>query len=608
MYNPFMCGFIGFINKNNHKNNDYDKNDYENKFNFFHKQMLKRGPDYQEKYKFQSINNKFFLGFSRLSITDLSKSSNKIFQNENFALLFNGEIYNYLDLKVKYLQSQKLDTESDTEVLFNLLTTQGIGIVSLLEGIFSFVFINLKEQKVYMAKDPTGTKPLYYYKKENLFSFSSEAWFNYSLSNKELDLDSLNYFFNYGFSPVDKTLVKGVCKVKPGHIVTLNLQTFETISTMYYSLNIKKKNENNFSTLKEDIEKVIKKNLISDVKTGLFLSGGLDSTIIAIISKKIDPTIEAYTSVYLPNTKYRKFNEDYKYVKKISKDYNIKINTSVIDENDKNQKDEFINFYKSLDEPLANLNVFNSYLQSKSASLNGCKVVLTGDGSDEVFGGYKRYRVALYRRKLKFFSFIDQKIKKFNNLPKNKIINYFYSKNINNEVFSNSFKNNFFEYNFDKFLPDGRQENIINFFDLVHWLPEESNFKLDRSTMFNSIEGRVPFQDVTLLNKYFPISMDNKVNLFNEKIFLKKSLDFIPNYIKNRKKIGWLTPESFYLRNYLKNLFIKIFDKEKIQRDKIFNYEEVMSMLKKHNSGQYFKDQLITILSFQIWYDQLKLL
>jgi asparagine synthase (glutamine-hydrolysing) len=144
---------------------------------------------------------------------------------------------------------------------------------------------------------------------------------------------------------------------------------------------------------------------------------------------------------------------------------------------------------------------------------------------------------------------------------------------------------------------------IINYFDISNWLTEESNSKLDKASMLNSIEARVPFQDRELIEDYFNIDINKKINLFSQKIPLKR-LKFLPKYIVNRKKLGWFSPESFFLRKYLKKLFIETFEKNKINNQKIFNYTSILDIFEKHNNGSYLKKELITILTFQIWYDQ----
>jgi len=492
--------------------------------------------------------------------------------------------------------------------LFKLFIKYGKNFISFIEGIFSIAVIDIKKSEIHLFRDFTGVKPLYYLRNEDGFFFSSEAWFLYSISNKQLNYQALSYYFELGFSPIDETLIKNVCKVSPGEKISYNFSNSTINKDYFFKLDYKENSKKiiNINEVQDDLTKAIKKNLISDTKIGIFLSGGVDSSLILLLSKNMGVEIEAFTSFFLPENKYKKFNTDYYYAKRVCDENNIKLNKVLIDENDESTKKELLNFLSNLDEPLPNLNILNSYLQAKSAKDMGCKVILTGDGADEIFGGYKRYRFAYYANKFKYLSLINKKIKNFNTLKKNQIPSFFYQKISNSfkeKIFSSDIK--FFrkDYFFNYFLPEENSLKIINYFDLKYWLPEESNYKLDRSLMANSIEGRVPFQDITIVNKYFNVPLKKKINFFNEKIFLK-NISILPDYIRKRKKIGWLSPESIFIRSYLNNFIKDTFDEKTIKSQNIFNYEELINMRKAHLSGGYFKNEIILILIFQIWYNQ----
>ena len=245
-------------------------------------------------------------------------------------------------------------------------------------------------------------------------------------------------------------------------------------------------------------------------------------------------------------------------------------------------------------------------MQSKNAKNNNCKVILTGDGGDEVFGGYQRYKKAYIAKKIKYLSFFNKKIKSINALKDDKILEYFYKKiDINNN--KNLFKK---ELNLDKIksnikLPDLDIEEILNYFDTKHWLPEESNFKLDRSTMLNSIEGRVPFQDISLLKNIYPILYGKKFSFLYNKKIIRDSFRNIPDFVLNRTKHGWFSPDNYYLKNNLKDFFLETFNKSELDKQNIFNYEVIIKLFEEHLSKmKYHKLELITLLAFQSWYNQ----
>ena len=603
-----MCGIIGYISNRNSIN----KNLYEQKFNKYFNNQKYRGPDFKKNISIDSYSEKIVLGFNRLSITDLTNESNKIFFDNNFYLLFNGEIYNSEKLKNHYFSDHKFNTTADTELLFKFLSKFGVTKIHELEGMFSIVFINLNLSKIYLIRDYTGVKPLYYLLNNEGIFFSSEAWFCYSLSSKKINTKSFNYFLNFGFSPINETLIEDVKKVQPCTIIEYNFLTKKINFKKYFEIpkknSIKSCTKENLNNL---LETVISKNLFTKTKIGLFLSGGLDSTILAFLMKKYSKDYEAYTSVFLPQNEYQKFNIDLDFAKKVSKILNIKLNISFIDIRNTAQKQLIYDSLNFLDEPISNFNFISSYMQSSLAKQNNCKVILTGDGSDEIFGGYKRYRIIYLARKLNLLSFFNKKIKKINSLTSNNLPFFFYEKfNIKNYnyLFDKDFYSiinndkNYFYFEFkNKYLEDN-----INDFDFCYWLAEESNLKLDRSTMANSIEARVPFQDIKLIKEIYPIQNQYKVNFFEQKILLKKNLDYIPSFIKNRKKNGWFFPESIFLREFFEEMFNSYFEKNKIKAQKIFNYENIMSFYNLHKTKKkYLKNEICTILSFQVWYDKM---
>ena len=227
-----MCGFIGFVS-------DVKDNNiltYQNKLSIYLEKLKNRGPDFSQQHKFYYKNKIIHVGFARLAIQDLKSSSNKIFYNNNYAILFNGEIYNCAELKNDFLNEAKLETSTDTELLFKLLQKYGTDIIKKLKGIFSIVFINLKIGKIFCIRDFTGTKPLYFSKKETCFFFSSEAWYLYSLSQKKINYNSLNHFFNFGFSHETSTLIDSVNKVTPREILEFDINNNTCKNINYFEL------------------------------------------------------------------------------------------------------------------------------------------------------------------------------------------------------------------------------------------------------------------------------------------------------------------------------------------------------------------------------------
>lgn len=596
-----MCGFIGYSHQINKKNTFH-----ETKFNFYHNHMINRGPDFQIKSEIENSSKKFHLGFSRLAIQDTSEKANKIFKNKRYALLYNGEIYNSNYLKKQYLKDQSFETDTDTEILFNFLLLYGISKLDQLEGIFSFVFFDLEKNKIYLTRDYTGTKPLFYSIINGEIFFSSEAWFLYSINEKKIDYNSLNHYLRFGFPPIDQTLVKNVFKVKPNStlIFNLNNQTKEEVK-IYENLGFSNKEKELCEiypdTLNIKIRKTIEKNLIGNKRIGTFLSGGIDSTIISTEIKKINPNIEAYTSIYKG---YENKDEDFLITKKVCKEKNIKLNVAEIDLKNKYHHEDFFKACNYFDEPISNLNFYSSYCQSKLAKKNGLNIILTGDGADEIFGGYRKYLTYNIFQKFSYLSFFFNKFKNYKKIRKENLSYFFLKKfEINNvyNLFNTDIKIKLQSSNSHLFLNENTKTNLsnINFFDFNNWLNSEHNAKLDKFTMANSIESRVPFQDFDLIKHLNVNSIGKKIFLFKNKLPLRKAYKSEPKYVFQRKKQGWFLPEKVILNDLFENKFNILTDQD---QDSLI---DIKSFIENFESKKYeflSKYQIITLLILQIWY------
>lgn len=597
-----MCGFIGYSSLLNK-----DQKLYQDKFNIYHDNMLHRGPDYQEKIEIINSNRKFNLGFSRLSIQDSSLNANKIFRNENYCLLFNGELYNKDFLIEKFFNNKIFDTSTDTEVLFELLINYGISKLNEIEGIFSFVFIDIKKNIFYLTRDFTGTKPLFYSLINGEIFFSSEAWFLYSINQKNLDYDSVNFYLKFGYPPEKKTLIKNVFKAEANKTVIYNLnnqkkESFKIIKDLSFSKK-KELSEINPCTLNIKIRKIIEKNLIGFKKIGTFLSGGLDSSIVSLETRKINPKIEAYTSIYKG---YENIDEDYKITVKLCKDYNIKLNVAEIGFQSGGIND-FVEAANFFDEPIANLNFYSSFVQSKTAKQNGVSVILTGDGSDEIFGGYRKYITYNIFEKLKYLSFFNSKLKTYGDQKRNDLP-YFFLKKFDDEKLFQLFGSEFAYEISNSTQISAENENAIsnlaniNSFDFESWLCNEHNSKLDKSTMANSVEGRVPFQDIDLLKYYNSNKINSKISFYQNKIQLRKAFSNLPDYVLKRKKSGWFLPEKRIINDFLNIGLESIFKNNKTN---LLEKDLIIDMILNNKFKTFSKYQVITVLMLQIWYNKI---
>ena len=476
-----MCGFI-FTNF---------KNVTTRKLNESLDLLNHRGPDYKKSLRI----NDFFFGHTRLKIIDLSDKSNQPFysRDKQLIILFNGEIYNYKELSKKY--NIELRFNSDTELLIELFNIKGISIVNELNGMFSFVIYEIKTNKYYIVRDRLGVKPLYEYRYNKQFIISSEISPILNLiSNAKIDniaVRQIKKFRNY-FD--NRTIYEDIKSFPPGSYF------YNNYYYKYWSLepNINKFNYEEFSEL---LKSSINLRMISDVNVGSFLSGGLDSSIIASLVNVKNTWSIGFKS-----------NNEFKYIDILSK--NIKKNNFQKTYNEKNFLIDAKKIIKIKKEPILVPNEVLLYSLSKNIRKKNT-VVLSGEGADELFFGYDRIFNWALKNKWKLSEFVSLYCYGANSDPE-----------IENDVMSKFqiYKKNWL--------------NISYFFQTSHL--NGLLKRLDSATMLNSIEARSPFVDYRLVEYMFGIDPKYKIANNNSKIILKKfSSGYLPDSIINRKKIGF---------------------------------------------------------------------
>ena len=546
-----MCGFIGSVSKNEILHDKLDK---------CNEKIICRGPDNKKTIKVSEKNFYFEGIFNRLSIIDLSYKANQpmISEDQNYILMFNGEIYNHNDLRAQLIKKgYKFESShSDTESLLNSLIEYGEKTPEMLRGQFSFIFLDKRKNIMYLCRDRLGQKPLYYFlEKENLnFSSNLVSLANYSGINQVNDASIFNYL-NYGISTGQDTIFKNIKRVLPGELLKINLSKniFDISSHIYWKLetyfDIKKFNEDEFVDILEE-SVLLRTN--SDVPFATFLSGGLDSTSIIKSQNKLNLEINSF-SVYMNKSKF----DERKYCEKVSKVYNT--NHDFVEFNEQITMETVNSILATLDEPFADPSYIPTYLLSKMIS-NRYKVALSGDGGDELLGGYLRVQKAM-----KNTNYITSSLNHFifklypaqlgtgstflsKNIDLNQRYNAFLSDsklldiiNFNKENISlNQFSSNKFNNNYKQLM-----ENEYNFF-----LSQMMMFKVDRASMANSLEVRSPFVDNRLVEYIFSHS-NEYFDIKNPKVLLKNYLysDFGPDFL-NRKKQGFIFDVESFVYKY----------------------------------------------------------
>lgn len=571
-----MCGFVGKISKCNIDNQNIIK---------ANQSLICRGPDetVHKQGSLSDFNHKsslsYSLVFNRLSIIDLSdKASQPMYSNEfNTMILFNGEIYNHRDLR-KDLENQGIkffSNHSDTEVLLNGLSFYGDDFLGKLVGQFAIAFLDMRNMKLKLIKDRVGQKPLFYKIDNQNITFSSNLKTLVTVDNdNEVDKESYIDFLNYGVVPSPKTIFKNVYKLRPAEILTIDLnEDFLKYKTkIYWNLkdfvSNKKFQMEEFENL---FNSAVQYRTESDVDFGALLSGGLDSTSIVKSLNFTSAPVNTFSIGY-KDTKY----DESKWFTKVADYFNTNSEKVIMSINEIN--DELENAEDSLDEPYFDPSVLPSYIVAKKISQH-YKVVLTGDGGDELMGGYLRFQNMITKRKINksIISLLYRQYpwhfgtgNRIASLSKDLTFNYlsyFSDKKLLAGLKISDSKN--LENNFIT----GSMTNPKDFmlFDFKFYLSEMMMLKVDRTSMANSVEARSPFVDHRLIE--YMLSCDISFLNSNSKYPLKKYLgeDFSTDFL-DRKKMGFV----FNLEDWVYSNSKKILSY--LEKQNTFNIFEVDSL------------------------------
>jgi asparagine synthase (glutamine-hydrolysing) len=593
-----------------------------------------RGPDQQNHISV----NQCYLGITRLSIIDLKNGSQPIVDStKRFHIVFNGEIYNYLFLK-KELEdlNYNFKTNSDTEVVLYSYIQWGEKFADKLDGMFSIIIYDKINNELIVCRDRFGKKPLYYYKDEKKIIICSEVKAISNLKKEnllDLELNSQGYwdYLTYRYIPGEQTSYKNIFKFDRGSIY--KIQKDKIFKKKYWKINFKVTKNNSLEN-KKKIFKVlfdnsIKKRLIADVPVGVILSGGLDSSAVLYSASKYQK-INSY-HVCFKNEK-ENFNE-YKYAKKVANHLNSDLKVIEIDDNMFLDKLSQINKYT--DEPLSDLASIPLKFVSDLAAKD-VKVVLSGEGADEIMAGYDLYNVQQnidYLKNLNRYKPISILFKnffrlffsnKFSALDKIGINHENYAsqiyKNITYQI-ADKEKTSLLKSKDDNFLKSERfieknylecknldQINQILYVISKEWLIENVLMKSDKVTMSSSLECRCPFLDKDLTEFYFGMSGKEKIynskgNL-DQKILLKEYLEGnIPNDIINRKKLGFpVRAYNLDKKKYKDFLFDHLLSKNSYYEN-FFTKNEILNKaelsIKQNNEN--IKNFLWSIVIYEIW-------
>ena len=603
-----MCGFAGFTNP-------LSESFAENRIQKMLDPIKHRGPD----SNLIHISNKIALGHYRLSIIDLKGGQQpRIDKKDDSYLVFNGEIYGYKE-QADLLRAQGilLKDNSDTEVLYQSLKHFGVDkTLKSIDGMFAFAYYEGKSGTLWLARDPAGEKPLYYSVAGNSTYFGSELSSLAACKNVlpfNINEEALFSYLHLDYIPKDKTIISNINKVLPGEVVKINNTNIK--KNFYFNINLNNKinisKNDAINRLERLLEESIKKRLIADVPIGIFLSGGIDSSLIAYYAKKHSNNIKSFT-IKMDNDSY----DESKYAKLVANSLGIK---NYIAEFDDDAILKSLDLVESkLDEPLSDPSILPTFLLSKFAK-EQVKVALSGDGADELFCGYAPFKSINY---LKALSYIPKSIGNIISLiadsvpTKDSYMSYHFilkhvsrgfgwpsqqqvfrwmaplsDRSISNLLskdytFSSNAKNNW-----DKLFQqelNNKQEITDSlskmFFD--YYLPNDILTKVDRASMYNGLEVRSPFLSKPIIEFSYLLSNKHKLQKSQTKLILRElSAKVLPKNISTRKKHGFAIPLAKMLRGPLKEKVEDTLLSTNYLISKYFNRSELESLLKNHFKG-----------------------
>ena len=612
-----MCGFTGVLNFDGlTRDVDLDK-----KMSVALKRLYPRGPDQQDIW----TDSKSYFVHSRLSVIDTSEAGKQPMHKYGKVIIYNGEIYNFKEIKLKLIKyGYKFTSNSDCEVLLAGWDKWGIKLLDYLSGMYAFAIWDLITEKLYLVRDPFGKKPLYYSHNFDIISFSSDLKSLEKIVDcGQININAVDSLFSFRFIHDPISIYEKVNKVPPGHLLevskeSINLLRWYDLSNKVSNTFDKREISNNLISI---FDKSVNRRLVSDVPVGLLLSGGLDSSLILSSLSEIDKKIPCFTLGFENSSKYYEERPD---AKRLAKHFGMKHYD--IEMSPKSLLNIIPEVFHASDEPFADSSSLPFYALSKEVS-KSITVALSGDGGDEVFGGYRKY---IGEHWTNMGLMIPKSFRKFliNNLIENKDTQYgefsrrlkryllnitkdpvdrhinwlkqLNEKDINSILGSSTNYKNIFEEARKGFSD---KINSILAGDLAISLSGDMLVKLDRMSMANSLEIRSPFLDKELVEYAFSIPGKYKVGKFRGKkilrsVFSKK----LPKWSINLPKKGFEVPLANWFKKDLKSMVDHITMKRNLDKIGIQNH----SLIDSWKNDLFFNNKdtswkLWTLISYYHW-------
>ncbi len=622
-----MCGIVGIINRSSQKPEMAVLTAMAEK-------LAHRGPDDEGYF----LNGSVGFYHKRLSIIDLEHGKQPMYDNDN-VIVFNGEIYNYIELRYQLKQrGHSFQTTSDTEVILKMYLEYGVSFIDKLNGMFAFLIYDRKKHQIIAARDHFGIKPLYYHFNKECFLFASEikALLQHPSVSAQVNYDSVQDYITFQYVLGENTLFKNINKLLPGHyqVIDLESQKVETVCYWEPRFGIDISHTENYFTckIKELLDDTIKIQMRSDVPVGAYLSGGIDSSVVTTLASKYgNGTFKTFTGGFHEGAE---FNE-VEYAKQVAGTCQAEVYEVYPTVKD------FVNLMPKLiyhmDEPVAGPGLFPQYMVSEKAS-SLVKVVLGGQGGDEIFGGYARYVIAYLEQAIKGAIFESNEegehIVSLQSILPNlsylksyiPMMQYFMQDNAFEAMDLRYFRlvdrgnstMHFYHQDFIKKFDDqaifSRFQKVFNHPDTLSYFNKMIHYDMvcslpallqveDRVSMAVSLESRVPLLDRRIVDLVTSMPPGMKFKGAEMKYIFKRAIkNIIPDTILNRKdKMGFPVPLHIWAKNGGGSFIRDVLLSKKARERGIINGQEVEKLIKSERS---FGRQLWGLLCLELWFNQ----
>lgn len=623
-----MCGICGFTIAS------AKDRDAEEVIKQMTRALTHRGPDDEGFYN----DNNIVLGFRRLSIIDLHTGQQPIHnENSSIWIVFNGEIYNFLALRRELeAKGHLFYTMTDTEVIIHLYEEEGVRCLEKLDGMFAFALWDKNSKSLLLVRDRLGEKPLHYYPSAAGLVFASElkSLLRHPVVPREVDLHSLNKYLTYEYVPAPRTIYKGVYKVQPGHFVLyrngqVKEERYWDVPMAGVSVGYKREEEY-VEELRYLLREAVQSRLVSDVPVGVFLSGGIDSSLVALLAGEACAEKIRTFSIGFAEKSFDETPFSQRVAALVGSDHHHEELTS------QRMLELVPEVVRTLDEPLADASIIPTYLLSQFTARH-VKVALGGDGGDELFAGYPTYQA---QRLVGLYDFLPRELRAIINRVAARLpvshrnisldfqikqflrgagvapeVRFFlwmgsFLESEKRQLFAEEWRAQLLRMNtFDDLARYIAESRLMNDFErllylsLKLYLQDDLLVKVDRASMANSLEVRSPYLAPSLVTFVAQLPSFYKLNRLTTKYLLKKAAaGLLPREIIQRKKKGFGVPLAAWFNGPLKPLLLEYLDAHRIRQEGIFNYGFIHTLLEDHFHLRRDNRKLLwTLLVFEMW-------